>query len=303
MGTPMNQTQLSALTNLGVALNAVFVQQLQAVAGDSLLNTLYNVQESNRAVERRHGVGGMGDVPTFTGAIEYDSFEPLYRTDYTHIEYAKGIAVERKLIDDDEYGVISGRAQKLGLTFDRTIEKHAVSVFANAFASTSAGADGVALCATNHPYSPTNAGTQGNKGTSALTESSLTATRQLMLKFKDDRGEVMNTAPDTLLVPVELEEAARVIVESGQRSGTANNDANTNRGYRIVVSRYLTDANDWFLIDSRMAKMYLNWFWRVQPEFAEDPSSDYNLVMKYRGYMRYSFGFDAWQWLYGHSVT
>jgi hypothetical protein len=303
MGTPLNQSQMSAFTNLGVALNAVFTLQLQSVAGDSLLNTLFNVQTSGRAMERRQGVGGMGDVPKFTGAIEYDSFEPLYRTDYTHTEYAKGIAIERRLIDDEEYGVISGRAQKLGLTFDRTIEKHSVSVFANAFAAANPGADGVALCATNHPSSPTNATTQGNKGTSALTESALSATRQLMMKFKDDRGEIMNIAPDTLLVPVELEEAARVIVESGQRSGTANNDANTNRGYRIVVSRYLTDANDWFLIDSRMAKSYLNWFWRVRPEFEEDPASDYNLVVKYRGYMRYSFGFDAWQWLYGHQVA
>jgi hypothetical protein len=301
MGSPMTQTQMSALTNLGVALNGVFTHQLTALAGDSLL-PLFNVQNSSRAVERRLGVGGMSDVPVYSGAIEYDSFEPGYRTDYTHVEYAKGIAVERKLLDDDEYNVISQRGQKLGLTFNRTLQKHAASVFANAFLAANAGADGVALCATNHPYSPTNAATQGNRGTSALTESAVTATRQLMLKFKDDRGEVMNITPDTLLVPVELEEAARVIVESGQRSGTANNDANTNRGYRVVVSRYLTDANDWFLIDSGMAKMYLNWFWRVQPEFAEDPTSDFNLVMKYRGYMRYSYGFDAWQWIYGHIV-
>lgn len=302
MGTPMNQTQLAALTSLTVALNGVFTSQLQAVAGDSLLNQLYNVQTSGRAVERRLGVGGMSDVPVYKGAIEYDAFETGYRTDYTHVEYAKGIAVERKLIDDDEYGVISGRASKLGLAFNRTIEKSAVSTFVNAFSASYAGADGVALCAANHPYSPTNAATQGNKGSSALTESAVTATRQLMLKFKDDRGEVMNIAPDTLLVPVELEEAARVIVESGQRSGTANNDANTNRGYRVVVSRYLSDPNDWFLIDSGMARQYLNWFWRVRPEFAEDPSSDYSLVARYRGYMRYSFGFDTWQWIYGHQV-
>jgi hypothetical protein len=301
MGTPLNQSQLSALTNLGVALNGVFTQQLDGLVGDSLL-PLFNEQTSGRAVERRQGVGGMGDVPVYKGAIEYDSFESLYRTDYTHIEYAKGIAVERKLIDDDEYGVISGRAAKLGLTFRRTIQKFAASPFINAFSASAAGADGVALCATNHPYSPTNAATQGNKGSLALTESAVTATRQIMLKFKDDRGEVMNIAPDTLLVPVELEEAARVIVESSQRSGTANNDANTNRGYRVVVSRYLSDANDWYLIDSGMARQYLNWFWRVRPEFAEDPASDFNLVMKYRGYMRYSLGFDAWQWIYGHQV-
>jgi len=49
------------------------------------------------------------------------------------------------------------------------------------------------------------------------------------------------------------------------------------------------------MIDSQQAPMHLLWFWRVNPE--------YNLVAKYRGYMRYSFGWDDPRWIYGHNVT
>ena len=118
----------------------------------------------------------------------------------------------------------------------------------------------------------------------------------------DSRHNMLNIIPDTIIVPVALEPTARVILESVQRSGNANNDANINRGYNLVTSHYLSDAESWFMVDSRMARQYLNWYWRVRPEFVEDPTSDYNLALKYRGYMRYSYGWDHWAWIYGHTV-
>lgn len=304
MGTPVTQASVDKITALGYALNAVFNDQLQAIASpNSLLNSLFNVQTSSAAVERNLGIGGFGNVPEFTGAINYDSFEQLYRADYTHKEYALGMAVERKLIDDDQYGVINDRARMLGLSFDRTAEQYAVSVFGNAFSSSYLGPDSKSLCATDHPYSPTDSTSQSNKGTSALTHDNLITAKQTMMRWKDSRGNAVPVVPDTILVPVELEESARVIVESQLKSGVANNDTNVNNRYRIVTTPYLTDTNNWFLIDSRMAGMYLKWYWRVQPEFQQDPTSDYNLAMKYRGYMRFSFGWDSWMWIYGNEVA
>ena len=302
-GTPMTREQMSRLTNLEVALRAVFMDQMQAVAGSSLLNSLFNIQESSRAVERNLGVGGFSNVPEYRGTIEYDGLETLYRADYQHREYAKGTAIERKLIDDDEYGVMRQRVQLMGLSFDRTIETFATSVFANAFtAGATAGPDGVALCSASHPYSPTNAATQSNAGTTALSHDAVSTTRQAMMRFKDSAGFPMPVNPDVLLVPIELEDTARVIVESGLRSGTPNNDMNANRSYSVITSRYLTDSNNWFLIDSRLARMWLNWYWRVRPEFVTDPKSDFDLELRFRGYFRCAFGWDSWQWVYGHNV-
>lgn len=302
--TPMTRDAFRNLTNLTPALRAVFMEQMTALGSSESLLSLFDVQNSTGAQESMMGVSGLGLVPEFTGAMEYDAPEQLYRKDYQHKEYVRAMAVERKLLDDDQMGVIRQRAEMLGLAFDRTVETHAASVFANAFtAGAFAGADGVALCGA-HPNSPTDSATQSNSGTSALDATSLTATRTAMMRMKDSRGAALPIVPDTLIVPVELEPAAWTLVNSGQIVGSANNDANYNRSrYRVIGTQLLTDNNNWFLVDSRAARMYLRWFWRVRPEFKEDANSDFDLVGRYRGYMRYSFGWDHWTWIYGHAVS
>ncbi len=302
MTTPMTVGQFEGLTALETALRAVFLDQLRAGENDSLLPVLFNVQESRRAAERNMGVGGFGDVPEYTGALEYDGFEPLYTASYQHKEYALGMAVQRALLDDDEYNVIRRNTAMLGLSFDRTVEKHAASVFNNAFSTDVLGADGKPLCATDHPLRPSSTATGSNKGTSALSDSAVIDTKAAMMKFTDSRGNLLPVMPDTLLVPVELEADARIIVESTYQSGGSSNNANVNAGYKVVVSRYLTDPTNWFMVDSRMAKLYLNWYWRVRPEFTADANSAYGLVYKFRGYGRWSFGWDTWQFIYGHEV-
>ena len=303
MGTPITREQLGDLTTLETALRAVFMEQVAVDVPTSLLNTLFNVQTSTRAVERNLGISGIGDVPEYRGTLEYDSFEALFTTSYQHKEYAVAMSVERALLDDDEYNVIRRRAAMLGLSFDRTIEKHAASVFNHAFSAGYAGADGKPLCADDHPLSPSSSGAQGNMGTSALNHDAVIATKELMMQFTDSRGNPLPVMPDTLLVPVELEAEARVIVESALKSGADSNDANINRGYRVLVSRFLSDSNNWFMLDSRMAKLYLNWYWRVKPEFVIDASSEYALKTNFRGYTRYSYGYDLPWWVYGHEVS
>lgn len=302
--TPMLREHFSSLTNASIVLRAVWTDQIRALApGVGLLGELFNVQDSNDAEENTLGIGGMGDVPEYKGTIEYDSFEPLFPARYIHKEYAKGIAIERKLIDDEKYGVIQDKVQRRGMEFDRTIEKHAASIFNNAFSSSYVGGDAVALVSDSHPYSPTDAGTQDNKGALPLTHENVIATRIAMQRFKDSGGEILTVVPDRLVVPIELVPTAQVIVDSLQKSGTANNDTNVNRVYQISTSPFLTDPNDWFLVDTRLAKMFLRWYWRVRPEWKTDPTSDFNLMLRFRGYMRYSFGWDHWAWIYGHQVA
>ena len=75
------------------------------------------------------------------------------------------------------------------------------------------------------------------------------------------------------------------------------------RGIDYVVWDYLTDANAWWLIDQQLSKLYLNWFDRVPLEFAMDPTSDFTLEARFRGYMRYSYGWSDWRWVYGNNPS
>lgn len=285
-------------------LRSIFDKQKDAIIAESRIPTLFNVIGSTKAAEHFLGVGGFGDWNAYDGVIEYDDNAQGYKTTLTHEEYTKGFKVGRKLVDDDQYSVINPQPRGLALSATRTREKHAASVFNNAFSGSYLGGDSVALCG-SHPYSPVDATTHSNAGSSALSYDVVVATKKLMRLFVDDRGEMITVMPQLLLVPPELEDTAWTIVNSMNKPGTANNDANyvASQGWQVLVWDYLTDANNWFMIDTAMAKLHLMWLDRVPLEFTMDPTSDFNLEAKFRGYMRYSYGWSDWPWIYGHNVA
>jgi hypothetical protein len=291
--------QFRDYTALAVALSALWERN---VINQAAVAALFNPQDSIDAIERTKGVSRMSLVPKYNGTIEYDDFDPLDLASYIHDEYVKGLFIQRSLLDDAKYNLINSMVTEHAATFGRTTAYHMVSVFNNAFSSSYPGPDGKPLCATNHS-SGSKPPSFNNLGTSPLSHDALVSTRQLMRKYKDEKGNVMLVNPDTLIVPVDLESAADEIVNSVQRSDNANNATNTNRRMSVVVEPLLTDSNNWFVVDSGLSRQYLRWFWRVRPEFAESPDSDYNLGMRMRGYMRYSFGWDTHVWCYGHQVT
>ena len=287
-------------------LRRIFEVQRDALAAVSLVPGLFNVIPSTKAQEFDLGIGGFGDWQEYEGAIEYDDMEQLWKTTYTHTEYVRGFKVERKLVDDDQYNIINRRPRGLALSAMRTREKHAASVFNNAFSTSYVGGDAKPLCeSAGHPYSPSNASTQTNEGSTALSYDAVVATRRIMREYKDDRGELVQVNPTLILHPPELEEPASAIVNTMNKVDVADyHDSFIRRkGITNVGWDYLTDANNWFLIDPQLAKLFLLWIDRIPLEFEMDPTSDFRLEARYRGYMRFSYGFSDWRWVYGHLVT
>lgn len=286
-------------------LRRIFFNQIQALAARAVRSILFNVQGSSKAQEHLLGAGGMSDVPEFKGAIEYDDMEQLYKTTFTHKEWVKGIKIERKLVDDDQYSIINQRPRQLALAYTRTAEKHGASVFNNAFSSSYLGGDSVALCSASHPYSPGNASVQSNLSTSALSYDAVIQGRKDMRAVEDDRGELMPVVPDLILHPPELEDTANKIVNTANKPTTGDFEDNFVRrsNMRALSWDYLTDSNNWFMIDSQLMAECLYWFDRVPTEFAADPTGDFNLEARYRGYARWSYGWSDWRWVRGFQVT
>ena len=82
----------------------------------------------------------------------------------------------------------------------------------------------------------------------------------------------------------------------------ANNTINPQAGrYQVVPWHHLSDANNWFVIDSVWMRESLRWYDRVPLEIRLIDETTTEAV--YEAYMRYSFGWDDWRWVYGNNVT
>lgn len=272
----------------------------------SMIGELFNVQTTGSPYEEDVSIGTMGDFPEFIGTVEYDQPYQGYKKIYEFPEFAKGFRIERKLYDDDRYNIINKRPAGLAISANRRRERDAADVFNNAF--TDVGPDGVALCSALHPTTAPDGpppGTDGRKNTTAnaLTHENLQIAKNMMRGFIDDRGGKISVVPDTLLVPVALEEIAWELIQSEKKIDTAENNPNIHQGtYKLIVWDYLDNDDAWFLIDSRYSKLFLNWFDRVPLEFAMEEDFD-TLVAKFRAYMRYSAGYSDWVWVLGNDAS
>jgi phage major head subunit gpT-like protein len=252
--------------------------------------------------------GTLGDWDEFTGTIPYDSISQGYDVTMTPVEFGKGVQVERKLYDDDQYHIMDQKPRSMAESAHRTRQKHGHRLLNNAFSVDTmfyAHSEGVALCSNSHT---TTSGASTATGFDNLTTASLTATavfaaRRAMLDFRGDRAEKIDVMPDELWFPPDLGEQAFEITKSQGKVDTANNNRNFHEGrYSLHESRWLTDTNNWFMCDSKLRKQFAFWCDRIAPEYAFIEDFD-TLVAKWRGYGRWAMTYVNWRWIHGGQVS
>lgn len=279
----------------------------------SMIPTLYGTFPSQQAFEEFMGVGTLSSKGwdfEKTGRVQREDRQKGWLKRFTHVEFAKGTWVQRKLIDDNQTGIAFNDARGLGDSAWRKREKGAASVFNNAFTDSGvnddglpiAGPDGVGLCSTAHPLAAGNSATQSNEGTLPLTKDNLGITRRLHQKWTDDQGDLMNVMPNELLVPPELEDVAEVIGGSQLDPDSANNAINPQRGrFNTITWHYLTDANAWFTMDSSRRARSLRWYDRIPLEYGPDDYDRDTHQIGFDAYMRYSYGWVDPSFIYGQN--
>lgn len=290
-------------------LKKIFTEQYDQLP--EMRTSLFNVVSTDRAYEKESTVGAFGDMPTFQGTISYDDVYQGYNVTFTPAEFAKGFKVERKLYDDDLYNVINRKPRGLAISAQRTMEKHAASVFQGAFSGSGtivvdgitilSNSEGLSLCNASHT-STASSTVQNNTGTSSLSDTAVEATRIAMAAFRDDRDNLISVQADMILCGRQKEQVGWEIISSKGKVDTAENNANFHYGkYKLAVWDFLP-GYAWFMIDSNMMKMFLQWFERIPLEFFQDKSFD-TLIAKFASYARWSYGWNDWRWVYGHNAT
>ena len=265
---------------------------------DSPLATLFNVRTSQRSSERTRGVSSIPlPEPRTEGGILTVEPGTLGLTTYTHGEPSSILALDMNLVEDGEYGILTQDIAAFSESYRYQIAADMASVFNNAFNASYKVADGNALCSTARSTG------LDNSATTALSYASLVNSYESMRLFKDANNLLLRCMPDTLIVPVQLFAEAVQLVNSPLIPGSDNNDVNFLNGrLTVIADPLLSDSGNWFLVDSLGARMHLNWFWRLMPQFIPASDNDFQSKFRLRGRMRYSYGSDNFTWIYGHNV-
>lgn len=288
----------------------IFNEQTDREQLKDMIPKLFGMPDDNgRADMRWSSTGAFGNFSFFTGNVDYDSVAQGYDVTQTHLERASGFQVERKLFDYDQYNIMDQRPAGLATAAQRTRQIDAARIFNNAFSVDSlfyAQTEGVPLCSDSHTSNSTIADTSSgfdNKITTALSATSLATARIQFRGFRDDRGNRYDAMPDEIGIPPDLYDVAFEIVKSTGKPDTAENNRNVHEGaYSIVEWNYLTDTNNWFLMDSSTRMQHLHWVDSAPLEFAFAEDLD-TIIAKWRAYMRYSNAWDDWRWCLGAQVS
>jgi hypothetical protein len=122
--------------------------------------------------------------------------------------------------------------------------------------------------------------------------------------FTDDKGLIISVQADKLIIPPQLVFVADRILNSPQRSGTADNDINAIKNTNVLpggysVNHYLTDPDAFFILTSITAQGEgLKMFQRTAMETSMEPDFATGNI-RYKARERYSFGFSDWRGIYG----
>ncbi len=269
---------------------------------------IFNVETSNSATETDYGMGAFGDWTERTdelSPVAYAKIKDGGEVVYKHKAFTKGFMISRELNDDEKYGQMKKMAKALARAGRAKVEKDAITVLTKGFKSDVGaikGRDKLELFHDAHTLVDSSK-TCSNLMTGPLNEVNLKKAIQMMASQLDEAGNLIQMKATKLIVPPALEDTALRLLHSTQLPGTNHNDTNEylkNR-LQVVVMDYLgatAGGSDtaWFLQDG--TRHELNFFWRVKPEFKNEEDFD-TFVAKYRGYMRYSYGFSDWRGMVG----
>ncbi len=276
----------------------------------SQYDKIFTKYDSKMALERTAEMRylGLAQLKTEGGQTAFDnSASERFIYNQEHTEIALGYAITRKAIDDNLYKT-QFHPSNLGLveSFAQTKEIYGANILNTATTyNASVGADGVALCATNHPI---DYGTIANRPTVDvdLNEASLlNAMIAIRFNFKDQAGLKIFARARKLIVPPQLQPTAIRLTKTELRPGTADNDVNAifetagglSEGY--MVNDFLTSQFAWFLLTNINGLMFMK---RIA--FETDMQVDFvtdNLLVK--AYERYSFGYSNYRSIWGSFPT
>jgi len=299
----ISRAQLAA--ELEPGLNALFGMEYDQYNQEYA--EIFSIEDSSKAFEEEVLIVGFGSAPDKSegAGVVFDNASESYTARYTHDTVALAFALTEEAVEDNLYDSLGKRYTKaLARSMANTKEVKGANVLNNAYSSSYTGGDGVSLVNTAHPLA--GGGTDANRASTMadLNETSLEAALVDIATFSDDRGLQISVQPTQIVVPPQLVFIADRILNSPQRSGTADNDINAIKNTGVLpggysVNHYLSDTDAWFVLTSVTdSGEGLKMFQRTSMETNMEPDFSTGNI-RYKARERYSFGWSNWRGIYG----
>lgn len=289
------------LKELLPGLNALFGLEYEKYEDEHTM--IYDTESSERSFEEETKLSGFAAAPVKAegSAIAYDTAQESFTARYQHETIALGFSITEEAMEDNLYDSLSARYTKaLARAMAHTKQVKAASLLNNGFTTFNSG-DGVTLFNVSHPL--VSGGVNANRPAVAtdLNETSLEDAVINIAAYTDERGLLIAARPRRLIVPPSLMFVATRLMETEQRTGTADNDINALRNNGSIpegysVNHYLTDNNAFFITTDVPNGM--KHFQRTAMETSMDGDFDTGNV-RYKARERYSFGVSDPLGIYG----
>lgn len=256
---------------------------------------IFDTETSERSFEEETKLSGFAAAPVKNegSAIAYDNAQEVFTARYNHETIALGFSLTEEAVEDNLYDSLSARYTKaLARAMAYTKQTKAAAILNNGFSSNFLGGDGVPLFSASHPLVAGGVNSNIPSTPADLNETSLEAAVIQIAGWTDERGLLIAAKPRKLVIPVNLMFVATRLLQTEQRTATADNDINALKSNGSIpegytVNHFLTDTDAWFLTTD--VPNGLKHFVRAPLSNSMDGDFDTGNV-RYKSRERYSFG-------------
>lgn len=291
---------------------------------NSIVKELFAMESSNSFAEKFTTMTAMdGFQPVGeNGNYPQDTMQEGFSKFMEHMTWKNSFALSREIVEDAKAMDLKKQPVAFTTSYYRTREMFGAALLGTAIAKSAAvtfkgkkfattGADNKILFATDHP-SKVKGAAQSNQFADAFSVDALGALETTMQNFKGDNNEILDVAPDTILIPndYKLKKEVFEAIGADKDPATSNNGFNYQFGrWNVIVWPYLnqflgTDKAPWVLMDSKYNELNGGAIWldRTQLEVKSiiDEKNDANV---WQGYARFIAGFNDWRFAAVGGVT
>jgi len=208
--------------------------------------------------------------------------------------FKKGIIITQELMEEQNYGVISGRVAALMEDAEDSINTMAADAFNRGFGTVDAPfvcEDGMYLIDSGRPNPVASAGTWSNlEAAGAITLDGIFQANLNFSTYRDEIGRLRPMELKMLVVRPEEEKTVLELLKSEKRPTDAQKAASWSYGrfQYTVLRRLTTGAVFYFGADPKSEKNELQWQWLQRPNVSDFQPRDQDSV---QSRVRYRAGF------------